>query len=234
MEAYGRRRLAALACTLAAALVLPSCQATPDTQAQTAPGAMPRDPRTELNEARFEAAIAGLDFATGRVVVVDSMRGRRARASAPQLYEQGMEAMAANERTGSLTLLTRAVRSDPTMVAAYNGLGDALRYKGKLDHAIAAYRTALDLDPGFAEARFNLAMALAAQNHRDEAIDEMLAYLELEPRSAEAHERLAIWYYYNEDHATAWQHAHAAQDLGRPLPPQFQNLLEARMPDPRS
>jgi tetratricopeptide (TPR) repeat protein len=69
-------------------------------------------------------------------------------------------------------------------------LGIALSVAGKLDDAIAAYRTALQLRPDYALAHTNLGYALMLQGKIDEAIDQYRAALQANPHSAPAHTNL--------------------------------------------
>lgn len=57
-------------------------------------------------------------------------------------------------------LLYRALALAPGSAEVHNNLGNVLRGAGKLEGAIAAYRSALALAPGLAEAHFNLGLAL--------------------------------------------------------------------------
>jgi Flp pilus assembly protein TadD len=189
---------------------------------------MPRNPRSEMKEAQFQEAIRGLDFETGIVVVVEPLPGE----DPQQHLAEGLDKLEHNRLTGALTAIVKGVRADPASADGYNTLGLSLQAKGKMDHALAAYRTALALEPDFADAQYNLAAALSRMGRRAEAIAEMSRLLELDPANAEAHERLAIWSYYEGDYDAAWQHTHAARDLGGDVPPQFLALLESEMPDP--
>jgi tetratricopeptide (TPR) repeat protein len=228
MLANHRRGMFA-ACVLVT-LASQACQTTHN-QPAADPGAMPVDSRTALKEARFREAVAGLDFDSGLVVVVEPTGEdpRRAR----DYHQQGLERLESNRLTGALAMLARAVRTDPQDAGAYESLGRALVAKGKIEYAVAAYRTALLRQPDSVETQYELAAALARLDRRAEAIAEMQRVLELDPGHVLAHERLAIWYYYDDDAAAAWRHVHAARDLGREPPPQFIALLETRMPDPK-
>ena len=195
---------------------------------------MPQDPRRPLDqiqEARFLEAVSGLDFQTGLVVVVEPTGEDRQRARV--YHAQGQQKLQANRRTGALAAFTRAVRTDPDWAVAYNSLGGALQTKGKGEHALAAFRTAVSLDPRYTEAQFNLASALARLNRHTQAIEQMKRVLALDPRHGAAHERLAIWYYYQQNTAAAWRHVHSAQELGRQPPAQFLARLEGQRPQPK-
>ena len=64
--------------------------------------------------------------------------------------------------------------------------------QGKLEEAIAEFRTAIRLKPDFAEAHYNLGIALAGQGKLEEAIAEYRAAIRLKPDDAEAHNNLGV------------------------------------------
>jgi len=219
------------AACLAVTIASQACQTSQESSPAEA-GAMPVvDSRTALKEARFKEAVKGLDFDSGLVVVVEAT-GEDPGLAAEYLTE-GLERLESNRLTGALTMLAKAVRTDPQYAAGYVGLGRGLTAKGKVEYAVAAFRTALMLQPDDVIAQYELASAFGRLNRRDEAVTEMLRVVELDPNHAKAHERLAIWYYYGGDAVVAWQHVEAARDLGREPPPQFIALLEAQVPEPR-
>ncbi len=193
----------------------------------------PRQPLNDLKEARFRAAIEGLDFESGLVVVTEPLAGQ-GRDAALAYRAEGLDRLQANRRTGALTSFALAVRADAGFADAYVDLGRTLVTKGKTAYALAAFRTALTLEPDSVEARYHAAETLARLGRHDQAIAEMAAVLDLEPQRADAHERLAIWLYYTGDAGGAWQHVDAARDLGREPPGQFIALLEAKSPRPGS
>ena len=55
---------------------------------------------------------------------------------------------------------------------AHNNLGVALRDQGKLEEAVAEFRTAIRLNPDYAEAHYNLGFALHSQGKLEEAVAE--------------------------------------------------------------
>jgi tetratricopeptide (TPR) repeat protein len=81
----------------------------------------------------------------------------------------------------------KAIELDPKHVNAHNGLGDALRDKGRVDEAIAEYGKAIELDPKYAYAHNGLGDALRDKGHVDEAIAEYRKAIEFDPKSAVAH-----------------------------------------------
>jgi tetratricopeptide (TPR) repeat protein len=70
-------------------------------------------------------------------------------------------------------------------------VGTELQAQGKLDEAIALYRSSLTRDPNDAVTRANLGAALAATGRLDEAIAEYRAALTLAPNDADGHYNLA-------------------------------------------
>ena len=223
-------RASILISCVAVAAVTPACQTPPVTPAASSGEAMPQDVRSRIKEARFQAAIKGLDFEGNLVVVVEPLGGDRDLAR--QHQAAGLEALQGNRLTGAITELAQAVRTAPQDAALHNSLGVALLAKGKSRYAATAFRTAVSLDPGLVEAQYNLADTLWRLGRATEAIEQMLTVLKLDPRHAVAHERLAIWHYYAGDGAAAWEHVRFARELGRQPPPQFLTLLESRMPQP--
>ena len=198
-------RASILISCVAVAAVTPASQTPPVMPAASSGEAMPQDVRSRIKEARFQAAIKGLDFEGDLVVVVQPLGGDRDLAR--QHQAAGLEALQGNRLTGALTALSHAVRTAPQDAALHNSLGVALLAKGKSRYAATAFRTAVSLDPGLVDAQYNLADALWRLGRRPEAIEQMRTVLELDPRHAVAHERLAIWHYYAYDNAAAWEHS---------------------------
>lgn len=181
-------------------------------------------------EQRWLDAIEGLDFSTGRVVVrpagrIDPEQARRDR-------ERGVAELLRNDPVAAVAAFRDALSLWPDFIDAIDGLGDALVHKGRIEWAIATYRTLLDVRTDDADTRFKLAWRLWDSDQSDDAIAEMNRVLALDPNRAEAHERLAIWNYYTGDYAEAWRQVHRTRALGGVVPPQFIPLLQARMPDP--
>jgi tetratricopeptide (TPR) repeat protein len=193
-------------------------------------GAGPAETAWMDKHARFNAAIEGVAFDTGVVVVTQPLEGDFDEAM--RLRAEGMEHYSYGRYIEATASHVRAVRMVPEFAEAYFSLGEAVLGHGKVDLAAAAHRTAIALDPQFTDPRFHLAMALWMMGESDQAILEMEEVVAQDPQRAEAHERLAIWNYYGGDDAAAWRHVHAARGLGHEMPGQFIALLEARTPDP--
>jgi len=222
-------------------VMLTSCETTPPAESQLAAnrsapdrteiGPSPVNERSRRSQAAWAAAIEGLSFETG-LVVVQQPPTTSDMAAARRLMEQGDAEQEINLRTRAVAAYAAAVRAAPDLPEAYAALGEAMIAKGKTDLAIACYRTVIDLRPENIEARVELANALAREMRYEEATTEMEAALVLDPDHGPAHERLAIWSYYDEDYATAWAHVRAARAAGHEMPPQFITLLSGKMPEP--
>jgi serine/threonine protein kinase/Flp pilus assembly protein TadD len=83
-----------------------------------------------------------------------------------------------------------AVSLRPESTAAHTNLGIALCDLGKLDEAVAEYRTAIGLDPKYATAHYDLGNALYDQRKLDEAVAEYRTAIGLNPKHFGAHSNL--------------------------------------------
>jgi eukaryotic-like serine/threonine-protein kinase len=91
----------------------------------------------------------------------------------------------------AVRFLTAATSIRPRSPTAHSNLGGALFHQGKLDAAIAEFRTALRLNPDLADAHCNLGAALRMQGKLDEPTAEFRTALRLGPENAFAHSNLA-------------------------------------------
>jgi tetratricopeptide (TPR) repeat protein len=80
-----------------------------------------------------------------------------------------------------------AAAKAPGNERVHNNFGLALAGRGRVDEAIAQYRTALELKPVFVDASINLGAALVARGRLDEAIAQYRKALEIKADSAEAY-----------------------------------------------
>jgi tetratricopeptide (TPR) repeat protein len=193
----------------------------------TRPTISPMNERERSRRAVFAAATEGVRFDADRVVVETPLVG-----DAPAFNAAGWAALELGDRDDAIASFVKAVRSAPDDADGYAGLAEALARKSKMDLALAAYRSAIDLRPDDRDLRYDYAQRLSWSNDRAGAAREMRAALTIDPTFGPAHERLAIWSYYDGDYAAAWRHVHAAEAGGKPVPPQFVQLLSAQMPDP--
>jgi Flp pilus assembly protein TadD len=176
---------------------------------------------------KYDSGLVEIDEAVAAKIVAgrDAQQAAAEFAAGRELLEQGLfvEAIAAH---------TRAVLLDPESAEYYDGLGVALITRGRVEQALAAYRTCLKLDGSRLETRLRVGYALQMLGRLDEAVAEWLQVVEQQPGHGEAHSRLAIGYYYLGDYHSAWTHTHAAEAAGFPVPPQFRELLSARLAEP--
>ncbi|NIQ96867.1 MAG: tetratricopeptide repeat protein, partial [Desulfuromonadales bacterium] len=75
----------------------------------------------------------------------------------------------------------KAAELDPSYPWAKVALGNTFLWTGKLDQAIALYRSALDLDPNFADAYMTLGWTLHFDGRAEEAIELIERGLLLDP-----------------------------------------------------
>jgi predicted O-linked N-acetylglucosamine transferase (SPINDLY family) len=90
----------------------------------------------------------------------------------------------------AIELIGRAIRGDRRQAAFHANLGEALRHAGRLDDAIASYRTALAVQPGVAQIHVMLAGAQLSAGRTDEAIANLREALRLSPEDNPARTRL--------------------------------------------
>ena len=90
----------------------------------------------------------------------------------------------------SVALYTHAMEATANNAVPHNNLGNALRWKGKLEEAIPHYAAAVRIDPNYAGAHINLANALERQGKPEEAIEHYNAALRIKPNSARARKGL--------------------------------------------
>ncbi len=86
--------------------------------------------------------------------------------------------------------LRAAVRMNPALAEAHNGLGVILEGRGDLEEARRHYEEAVRIRPTYAIAQRNLGRVLAAEGRADEAIAHDEAALALDPSDAQAHASL--------------------------------------------
>jgi Flp pilus assembly protein TadD len=194
------------------------------------------DPGSHYRAELLRQAMRGLRYDSGRVEIDQAAaatvaeRGTVEQAMAE--YARGQDLLRHNQRIRAIAAHTRAVLIAPEQAVLYDGLGAALMAKQRGPEAIAAFRTALDLDAQSVSARFNLAEALRRAGRFADAIEALSDVVRVEPGHAEAHSRLAALLYYLERDVEAWAHVHEAESLGASIPPQFRELLARRTAEP--
>lgn len=92
----------------------------------------------------------------------------------------------------NLSLWTDAVKKSPDSAIANQNLGYALFTHGRLDEAIAQYKTSLTLNPRIVDAHHNLGVAYASKGWTDKAIEHYMSAIRLRPDFALAHSNLGL------------------------------------------
>jgi tetratricopeptide (TPR) repeat protein len=111
---------------------------------------------------------------------------------ADALHMLGVLAYQAGRPEAAVDLIGRAIALHGDNPSFHNNIGEALRYLGRLDEAIAHFTTASELDPSAPEGQMNLGNALKQQGHLDQAIARYRRALELKPDYAEAYLNLGV------------------------------------------
>lgn len=105
---------------------------------------------------------------------------------------QGLLAASNRIPTRTSVAETELPSKSPHEAKTYFKQGEALYLQGKLDKAIANYRTSLKIDPNQPVVYNSLGLALRRQGKLDEAIEAYRQALQLNPDLADAHVNLAI------------------------------------------
>lgn len=86
------------------------------------------------------------------------------------LHLLGVICLQSSRPDAAIEFINRAIKANPGVAKYHNNLANALRSKGLLVQAIAAYREAVRLNPENAETHYNLGVALREQGSIDDAI----------------------------------------------------------------
>lgn len=126
------------------------------------------------------------------------------------------------------TLFEHTARVTKDNHMAITMLGSLLAREGKLDEAMAQYRTALRLRPGFPEAHFFLGNALDQQGQLDEAIAEYEQALRFKPYLEQTHILLGIAHGKKKEFDLAAEHLLAALKINPDSAVAHNNLARIR------
>ena len=131
---------------------------------------------------------ASLDHRAGRFATAEAGY-REVLAAAPEFPGAALNYALLARSTGRLSLALelagRAVASQPRESAAHATFGNLLLERERVRDAVAAYRTALELDPGHVNARFNLGGALRRSGEPEAAVSEFRRLVERFPEDPE-------------------------------------------------
>ena len=100
-------------------------------------------------------------------------------------------ALANKKSAEAIGYFRAALAIRPNTAAVYNGLGNALRWVGRVDEAIEEYKTAVRIDPNYAWAYASLGGVLKASGRLDEAVEQYRKAVAIDPEYAWGHYTLA-------------------------------------------
>jgi tetratricopeptide (TPR) repeat protein len=133
--------------------------------------------------------------------LLEEVRG--AKRSLPALWlevantrlQRGLGFLQQAEYEAAVAELTAALKSDPTLVAAYTHRADANRLRGQYPLALADYGSALRLDPSSAVAQLGRGRVHLLLGQHRAAIADYSAVIQLEPRNALAYHCRGMAYF---------------------------------------
>ncbi|MBI1335744.1 MAG: tetratricopeptide repeat protein [Phycisphaera sp.] len=125
-----------------------------------------------------------------------SRGGARASSNskAQQFVEEGHLYLDQDLNDSALTAFNQALDTNPRMLEAYMGIGQAWRRKGEYDKARQAYASAVDIDPKSYDARYYLGVCYQLTGRVEEAVKTYLIALTLNPNDFEGNRSLAEAY----------------------------------------
>jgi Tfp pilus assembly protein PilF len=135
---------------------------------------------------------------------------RRDRPRAQTLFNQALESQAAGAVERTRLLLEQALQYDPTLIVAYNSLGNLYYQQQQYQQAITMYERALALDPQYAKARNNLGSTYLRLDMDDQALAELHKALQADSEYGLAYYNLACVYARAGDSLTAAQYLQQA------------------------
>jgi len=101
-------------------------------------------------------------------------------AEAKALYRRGFEHFANDRHDEAIALYEQALRVDPALAIAWNGLSLAHRQKGDLEAAIAAGRRLIELEPDDALSHTNLSILYQRRGMIPEAEEEKAIAMQIQ------------------------------------------------------
>jgi tetratricopeptide (TPR) repeat protein len=124
-------------------------------------------------------------------------------SDAQACYDRGRAYNGKRDYDKAIAEFNEAIRLDPQLAIAYDGLGRAYNSKRDYDKAIAEFNEAIRLDPNCAEACNGRGNIYYYQNDYDKAMAEFNEAIRLNPNCAEAYNSRGNIYYYKKDYDKA-------------------------------
>lgn len=153
--------------------------------------------RDVIFEHRLYLPMVGLLFA-GAVLVMGLRDRLRATGIVAVAIITAVFAVAAYDRNrvwnDEITLWSNVVQESPKKARGHNGLGVAYAYAGRLEEAMASYKTAIVLQPDFPKVHSNLGNIYLRLGLTEEAIAEYQTEIRFHPDTPEAHSNLGNAY----------------------------------------
>lgn len=112
---------------------------------------------------------------------------------------------------------------------SHNLLGYILEKQGKLEKALDAYSSALEIDAEFVEPLIRLGDLNFKLKRYPESSRHYLAAVNLEPQHPEVYNNLAVIYYYRQDFQKAWEYMIKAEELGMSVHADFKASLREKI-----
>ncbi|MBA3727569.1 MAG: hypothetical protein H0W86_14340, partial [Armatimonadetes bacterium] len=194
-------------------------------------------PSENYKQERLRKALTGLTFVNERVQVDPrasapiAQPGTRAESDAELAKARAL--LEQNDSIAAIAGFAKAIIIDSSSPKAYGGLAKSLLTEGETEKMKAALFTGLDKDSGLVEFRYLLAQMYQGDGDLARQIEMLGGIAKSRPGYEETESRLATAYYYNSDFVLAWKYVHVSEDFGKPVPPQFRALLEAKMREPQ-
>jgi tetratricopeptide (TPR) repeat protein len=111
-------------------------------------------------------------------------------STATQFVEEGNKYAAARQYDQAVDAYRQAIKLDPTLAAAYHGLGRVYVNMGRATDALGPMRSAIRLEPENAVAHVNLGITLENLRRFEEALTELNEAKRLNPQNATIHNEL--------------------------------------------
>jgi len=111
---------------------------------------------------------------------------RQADMSARQLYQLAKEHQAQQRYALAITAYLEALKRDPLLADAHNGLGIIYSEQGRYEEAVNAFKAAIDLKPQAGYLYSNLGYALLLEDLNQEALSPLETAVALEPDNEKA------------------------------------------------